>query len=159
MNYWLIKSEPDAFSIDDLKNATGKKDYWDGIRNNKARNFIRDEMKKGDLAFFYHSNCKPPGIVGICEVVSEAYPDHTAFDPNEKYFDPNSDPENPRWMMVDVKYRRKTRRMISLEEIKQHAERLEGFPLIRKGNRLSIMPVSKDHWEIILELEQAKDRS
>ena len=159
MNYWLIKSEPDAFSIDDLKNAPGKKDHWDGIRNYQARNFIRDEMKKGDLAFFYHSNCKPPGIVGICEVVSKAYPDHTAFDPNEKYFDPKSDPENPRWMMVDVKYRRKTRRMISLEEIKQHAERLEGFPLIRKGNRLSIMPVSKDHWEFILDLEQANDRS
>ena len=159
MNYWLIKSEPDAFSIDDLKNAPGKKDHWDGIRNYQARNFIRDEMKKGDLAFFYHSNRKPPGIVGICEVVSEAYPDHTAFDPNEKYFDPKSDPENPRWMMVDVKYRRKTRRMISLEEIKQHAERLEGFPLIRKGNRLSIMPVSKDHWEFILDLEQANDRS
>ena len=159
MNYWLIKSEPDAFSIDDLKNAPGKKDHWDGIRNYQARNFIRDDMRKGDLAFFYHSNCKPPGIVGICEVVSEAYPDHTAFDPNEKYFDPKSDPENPRWMMVDVKYRRKTRRMISLEEIKQHAERLEGFPLIRKGNRLSIMPVSKDHWEFILDLEQANDRS
>ena len=159
MNYWLIKSEPDAFSIDDLRNAPGKKDHWDGIRNYQARNFIRDEMKKGDLAFFYHSNCKPPGIVGICEIVSEAYPDHTAFDPNEKYFDPKSDPENPRWMMVDVKYRRKTRRMISLEEIKQHAERLEGFPLIRTGNRLSIMPVSKDHWEFILELEQANDRS
>ena len=159
MNYWLIKSEPDAFSIDDLRNAPGKKDHWDGIRNYQARNFIRDDMKKGDLAFFYHSNCKPPGIVGICEVVSEAYPDHTAFDPNEKYFDPKSDPENPRWMMVDVKYRRKTRRMISLEEIKQHVERLEGFPLIRKGNRLSIMPVSKDHWEFILELEQANDRS
>ena len=159
MNYWLIKSEPDAFSIDDLKNAPGKKDHWDGIRNYQARNFIRDEMKNGDLAFFYHSNCKPPGIVGICEVVSEAYPDHTAFDPNEKYFDPKSDPENPRWMMVDVKYRRKTRRMISLEEIKQHAEQLEGFPLIRKGNRLSIMPVSKDHWEFILDLEQTHDRS
>ena len=159
MNYWLIKSEPDAFSIDDLKNAPGKKDHWDGIRNYQARNFIRDEMKKGDLAFFYHSNCRPPGIVGICEVVSEAYPDHTAFDPNEKYFDPKSDPENPRWMMVDVKYRRKTRRMISLEEIKQHAERLEGVPLIRKGNRLSIMPMSKDHWGFILDLEQTNDRS
>jgi predicted RNA-binding protein with PUA-like domain len=159
MNYWLIKSEPDAFSIDDLRNAPGKKDHWDGIRNYQARNFIRDDMRKGDLAFFYHSNCKPPGVVGICEVVSEAYPDHTAFDPNEKYFDPKSDPENPRWMMVDVKYRRKTRRMISLEEIKQHADRLEGFPLIRKGNRLSIMPVSKDHWEFILDLEQTNDRS
>ena len=159
MNYWLIKSEPDAFSIDDLKNSPGRKDHWDGIRNYQARNFIRDDMNKGDLAFFYHSNCKPPGIVGICEIVSDAYPDHTAFDPNEKYFDPKSDPENPRWLMVDVKYRRKTRRMISLEEIKRYSDRLEGFPLIRRGNRLSIMSVSKDHWEFILELEQANDRS
>lgn len=153
MRYWLIKSEPDAFSIDDLRNAPGKKDHWDGIRNYQARNFIRDDMQKGDLAFFYHSNCKPPGIVGVCEVVSEAYPDHTAFDPNEKYYDAGSDPENPRWMMVDVKYRRKTKRMISLEEIKQQADKLEGLPLIRRGNRLSIMPVSKEHWDFILSLE------
>jgi len=153
MNYWLIKSEPDAFSIDDLKNAPGKKDHWDGIRNYQARNFIRDDMQKGDLAFFYHSNCKPPGIVGICEIVSGAYPDHTAFDPNEKYYDSKSDPENPRWLMVDVRYRRKTRRLISLEEIKQLGDRLEGFPLIRRGNRLSIMPVSKEHWDFILSLE------
>lgn len=153
MRYWLIKSEPDAFSIDDLKNAPGKKDHWDGIRNYQARNFIRDDMQKGDLGFFYHSNCKPPGIVGVCEVVSEAYPDHTAFDPNEKYYDAGSDPQNPRWMMVDVKYRRKTKRMISLEEIKQQADKLEGFPLIRRGNRLSIMPVSKEHWDFILSLE------
>ena len=153
MNYWLIKSEPDAFSIDDLKNAPGKKDHWDGIRNYQARNFIRDQMQKGDLAFFYHSNCKPPGIVGICEIVSGAYPDHTAFDPNEKYFDPKSDPGNPRWLMMDVKYRRKTRRMISLDEIKQHAAQLDDFPLIRRGNRLSIMPVSRKHWDFILSLE------
>ena len=153
MNYWLIKSEPDAFSIDDLKNAPGKKDHWDGIRNYQARNFIRDDMKKGDLAFFYHSNCKTPGIVGICEIVSEAYPDHTAFDPKEKYYDARSDPENPRWLMVDVKYRRKTRRLISLAEIKENAGRLEGFPLIRRGNRLSIMPVSGEHWDFILSLE------
>ena len=153
MNYWLIKSEPDAFSIDDLKNAPGKKDHWDGIRNYQARNFIRDQMQKGDLAFFYHSNCKPPGIVGICEIVSGAYPDHTAIDPNEKYFDPKSDPDNPRWLMMDVKYRRTTRRMISLEEIKQHAAQLDDFPLIRRGNRLSIMPVSQQHWDFILSLE------
>ena len=153
MNYWLIKSEPDAFSIDDLKNAPGKKDHWDGIRNYQARNFIRDDMRKGDLAFFYHSNCKTPGIVGICEIASEAYPDHTAFDPNEKYFDPKSDPENPRWLMVDVKYRRKTRRLISLAEIREQGDRLEGLALIRRGNRLSIMPVSKEHWDVILSLE------
>jgi predicted RNA-binding protein with PUA-like domain len=153
INYWLIKSEPDAFSIDDLKNAPGKKDHWDGIRNYQARNFIRDDMRKGDLAFFYHSNCKPPGVVGICEIVSGAYPDFTAFDPDEKYYDPKSNPENPRWMMVDVMYRRKTKRLIGLAEIKEHADRLEDFPLIRRGNRLSIMPISKDHWDFVLSLE------
>ena len=152
-NIWLMKSEPDAFSFEDLKKAPRKTEPWDGIRNYQARNFMRDDMRTGDLAFFYHSNCKPPGIVGICEIVSGAYPDHTAFDPNEKYFDAKSDPENPRWLMVDVKFRRKTRRMISLEEIKQHAEKLDGFPLIRRGNRLSIMPVSKEHWDFILSME------
>lgn len=153
MNYWLIKSEPDAFSIDDLINCPGQTDHWDGIRNYQARNFMRDLMKVGDQVFFYHSNCKPPGIVGLCEVVSEPYPDHTAFDPNEKYFDAKSDPDNPRWIMVDMKFVRKTKRMISLEEIKGHADELEDFPLIRRGNRLSIMPVSEEHWNYILSLE------
>ena len=153
MNYWLIKSEPDAFSIDDLKNAPGKKEHWDGIRNYQARNFIRDDMQKGDMAFFYHSNCKTPGIVGICEVVSDAYPDHTQFDPDSHYFDAGSTPDNPRWLMRDVKYRRKTRRLISLTELKGRVDELEGFPLIRRGNRLSIMPVSRDHWDFILSIE------
>jgi predicted RNA-binding protein with PUA-like domain len=153
MNYWLIKSEPDAFSIDDLKNCPGRTDHWDGIRNYQARNFIRDAMCKGDLALFYHSSCAKPGVVGICEIVSAAYPDHTAFDPASKYFDPGSDPENPRWLMMDVRYKRKLKRLISLEEIKQHAERLDGLPLIRRGNRLSIMPVDKAHWDLILSLE------
>jgi predicted RNA-binding protein with PUA-like domain len=153
MNYWLIKSEPDAFSIDDLINSPGKTDHWDGVRNYQARNFMRDAMSKGDQVFFYHSNCKPPGIVGLAEIVSDAYTDHTAFDSNEKYFDPKSDPENPRWIMVDVRYKRKTKRLISLSEIKEHAEELEGFALIRRGNRLSVMPVSKPHWDFILSLE------
>ena len=153
MNYWLIKSEPDAFSIDDLINAPRQTEHWDGVRNYQARNFMRDEMRIGDKVFFYHSNCKEPGIVGIAEVVSGAYPDHTAFDSNEKYFDPKSDPDNPRWMMVDVRYIRKTRRMLSLSEIKEHAAQLEGFALIRRGNRLSVMPVSKQHWDFILTLE------
>ena len=151
MNYWLIKSEPEAYSIDDLE--ADRTEHWDGIRNYQARNFMRDDMKVGDQVFFYHSNCKPPGIVGICEVASKPYPDHTAFDANEKYFDPKSDPDNPRWIMVDMKFIRKTRRLISLEEIKQHADQLEDFPLIRKGNRLSIMPVSEAHWEYLLTLE------
>jgi predicted RNA-binding protein with PUA-like domain len=153
VTYWLIKSEPDAFSIDDLENAPNGTEHWDGIRNYQARNFMRDEMQVGDLGFFYHSNCKEPGIVGICEVVSEAYPDHTAFDPNEKYFDAKSDPENPRWLMVDVRFKRKTRRLISLQELKGHAEKLEEFALVRRGNRLSIMPVSEAHWNFILSLE------
>jgi predicted RNA-binding protein with PUA-like domain len=153
MKYWLIKSEPDAFSIDDLKNAKGKKEHWDGVRNYQARNFMRDEMSKGDPVFFYHSNCKEPGIVGLAEVASGAYPDHTAFDSNQKYFDPKSDPENPRWLMVDIRYKRKLRRLISLAEIREHSDRLDGFPLIRRGNRLSVMPVDKKHWDFILSLE------
>jgi predicted RNA-binding protein with PUA-like domain len=153
MKYWLIKSEPDAFSIEDLKNAKGKKEHWDGVRNYQARNFMRDEMSKGDPVFFYHSNCKEPGIVGLAEVASGAYTDHTAFDPNEKYYDAKSDPDNPRWLMVDIRYKRKTRRLISLAELKEHGDRLEGFALIRRGNRLSVMPVDKAHWDFILSLE------
>jgi predicted RNA-binding protein with PUA-like domain len=153
MNYWLIKSEPEEFSIDDLKNAPGKKEHWDGIRNYQARNFIRDDMSKGDLAFFYHSNCKTPGIVGLCEIVSDAYPDHTQFDPDSRYYDAGSSPDNPRWLMRDVKYRRKTKRLISLTELKEQGEQLEDFALIRRGNRLSIMPVSEAHWNYILSLE------
>lgn len=153
MNYWLIKSEPDAFSIDDLKSCPGRKDHWDGIRNYQARNFMRDDMEKGDQVLFYHSNCKEPGIVGIAEIVSEAYPDYTAFDPGEKYYDPKSDPENPRWLMVDVRFIRKTRRLISLSELKSQADRLGDFALIRRGNRLSIMPVTREIWDFILSLE------
>ena len=150
-NYWLFKSEPDCYSIDDLKKD--KKTFWDGVRNYQARNFMRDDMRPGDLVFYYHSNCETPGIIGLAEVCSESYPDHTAFDPNDKHFDPKSDPENPRWMMVDIRYRRKLKRVISLAEIKEHAERLEGFALIRRGNRLSVMPVEKEHFDFILSLE------
>jgi predicted RNA-binding protein with PUA-like domain len=153
MNYWLIKSEPDAFSIDDLERRPGGTEHWDGIRNYQARNFMRDDMRKGDLAYFYHSSCATPGIAGICAVVSKPYHDPTAFDAGSKYFDAKSDPANPRWVMVDLKFRRRTRRLISLEELKQHADRLEGLPLIRRGNRLSIMPVEKSHWDFILSLE------
>lgn len=156
MNYWLIKSEPDSFNIDDLKSAPGKKSHWDGVRNYQARNSMRDDMRKGDLVFFYHSNCETPGIVGIAEVASGAYPDHTAFDPTDHHFDAKSDPEHPRWVMVDMRYKRKTKRLISLAELKQHEKQLEGFALIRRGNRLSVLPVSKKHWEFILSLETVK---
>ncbi|HER35368.1 MAG: EVE domain-containing protein [Halothiobacillaceae bacterium] len=150
MAYWLMKSEPDAFSIDDLKRVGTEP--WDGIRNYQVRNMIRDEMKPGDRAFFYHSNTKVPGIVGIMDIVSEARPDPTAFDPDEKYYDPKSDPDKPRWMLVDVKYVRHTKRVIPLPELKADPA-LEEMPLVRRGNRLSIMPVSEDQWDHILSLE------
>ena len=145
-----MKSEPDVYGIDHLKSE--KTDHWDGVRNYQARNMMRDEMKKGDQVFFYHSNCKEPGIVGVMEVAREGYVDHTAFDPKEKYYDPKSDPENPRWFMVDVKYKRHLKRNITLTELKQQKQ-LEDMPLIRRGNRLSIMPVTKRQWDHILKME------
>ncbi|MCL7745434.1 EVE domain-containing protein [Guyparkeria hydrothermalis] len=150
MAYWLMKSEPDAFSIDDLERVGTEP--WDGIRNYQVRNMIRDEMKPGDRAFFYHSNTKVPGIVGIMDIVSEARPDPTAFDPDEKYYDPKSDPDKPRWLLVDVKYVRHTKRVIPLPELKADPA-LEEMPLVRRGNRLSIMPVTEDQWEHILSIE------
>lgn len=153
MNYWLMKSEPNAFSIDALQAMPEQTEHWDGVRNYQARNMMRDQMKVGDRVFFYHSNCETPGIVGLMEVVREAYPDHTAFDPHSKYFDPKSSPDKPRWFMVDIKYVRHTRRVLSLTELKQH-EALENMPLVRKGNRLSIMPVSAAEWDYILRLEE-----
>ena len=152
MNHWLMKSEPDVFGIEDLMKRPGKTEPWDGVRNYQARNMMRDDMKKGDLAFLYHSNCKEPGIAGIMKIVREGYPDHTAFDTKQKYFDPKSDPDNPRWYMVDVRHVRKLKRIITLTELKTHDE-LSGLPLVRRGNRLSVMPISKTHWDFILTLE------
>jgi len=150
MKYWLMKSEPDTFSIDDLKRK--KHEAWDGVRNYQARNFMRDEMRVGDGVFFYHSNCAEPGIAGIAEVASDAYPDPTQFDPKSKYFDPASSRDNPRWMLVDVKYVKKLKRVVTLDELKQHPK-LEGMTLLRKGNRLSVMPVDAAEWKYILGLE------
>ena len=152
MNYWLMKSEPNAFGIDDLEKMPNQTEHWDGVRNYQARNMMRDEMKIGDQVFFYHSNCKPPGIVGIAEVVREGYPDFTACNPQGKYFDEKSDPQNPRWFMVDIQLVRKFKRLISLDELKLHPQ-LEGMKLLQRGNRLSITPVSREHWEFILGLE------
>ena len=152
MNYWLMKSEPDVYGIDHLKAEPGGTDHWDGVRNYQARNMMRDEMKKGDLVFFYHSNTDVPGIVGIMEVAREGYPDHTAFDPEAKYYDPKSDPDNPRWYMVDVKFKKKLKRTISLAELKEVPE-IQDMPLVRKGNRLSIMPVTREQWDFILGME------
>lgn len=154
MAYWLMKSEPDVFGIDHLAARPGQTEPWDGVRNYQARNMMRDEMKAGDQVFFYHSNCAEPGIVGLAEVVREGYPDHTAFDPDAKYYDPKSDPENPRWYMVDVRYVRHLGRTVTLAELKTYAPGpLEGFPLVRRGNRLSIMPVTPEQWQFILSLE------
>jgi predicted RNA-binding protein with PUA-like domain len=150
MNHWLMKSEPDAFSIDDLKRK--KREAWDGVRNYQARNFMRDGMRPGDQVFFYHSNCTVPGIAGIAEVATDAYPDPSQFDPKSKYFDPGSSRDNPRWMLVDVKFVKKLKRTISLDEMKSDPA-LDGMALLRKGNRLSVMPVEAAHWRHILTLE------
>jgi predicted RNA-binding protein with PUA-like domain len=145
-----MKSEPETYSIDDLKEF--QTDHWDGIRNYQVRNFFRDQMKIGDKAFFYHSNCKEPGIVGLMEIASEAYPDHTAFNSKEKYFDAKSDPENPRWLMLDVIYIRHTKRNITLSELRDHSS-LKEMRLLQKGNRLSVIPMTKKEWDYILGLE------
>ena len=150
MNHWLMKSEPDAFSIDDLKRK--KREAWDGVRNYQARNYMRDGMRPGDKVFFYHSNCATPGIVGIAEVATDAYPDPSQFDPKSKYFDPGSSRDNPRWMLVEVKFVKKLKRTITLKEL-QADPALADMPLVRKGNRLSVMPVGAAEWKHILAME------
>ncbi len=150
MACWLMKSEPDVYSIDDLQRDG--QEMWDSIRNYQARNMMRDDMRIGDPIFFYHSSCKEPGVVGIAEVASKPYPDPVQFDKQSRYFDAKSDPDNPRWILVDVKFVRKLKRNVTLTEIK--AEKgLADMILTRKGNRLSIMPVEKKHWDKILSLE------
>uniref|UniRef100_A0A7S0TDJ2 Thymocyte nuclear protein 1 n=1 Tax=Elphidium margaritaceum TaxID=933848 RepID=A0A7S0TDJ2_9EUKA len=153
--YWLMKSEPDAFSIDDLKAKGSNSEHWDGIRNYQVRNMIRDEIQCGDEALFYHSNCKPPGVVGSMVVCRECYADHTAFDKTEKYYDPKSDPNNPRWFMFDVRFQNKFNRFISLNELKQ-AKELQTMRILQRGNRLSITPITKNEYEIICKMGQMK---
>jgi len=150
MAYWLMKSEPDVYSIDDLKRDG--REMWDSIRNYQARNMMRDDMVIGDEIFFYHSNCKEPGIVGIMKVASEPYPDPIQFDEKSNYYDPKSTRDVPRWILVDVEYVRKLKRNITLTEIKAQKS-LEDMILTRRGNRLSIMPIEKKHWNKILSLE------
>ena len=145
-----MKSEPDAYSIDDLERDGREK--WDGIRNYQARNMMRDDMKIGEEVFFYHSNCKDPGIVGVARVASEPYPDPTQFDKKSRYYDAKSSADNPRWCLVDVAFVRKLTRNIPLTELKAQKS-LADMILTRKGNRLSIMPVAKIHWNKILSLE------
>jgi predicted RNA-binding protein with PUA-like domain len=154
MKYWLMKSEPETFGIDDLAASPKKTTHWDGVRNYQARNFMRDEMQRGDLVFFYHSNTAEPGIVGIAKVVKTGYPDFTAFDASDKHYDPDSNPDNPRWYMVDVQLQRKLKRPITLTALREHGDaELKGLALLQRGNRLSVLPVSKAHWDFILSLE------
>ena len=151
MNYWLMKSEPDEFSIDDLRQR--KTEPWSGVRNYQARNFIR-AMRAGDGVLFYHSSCAEPGVAGIASVVASAYPDPTQFDPKSDYFDATSTRAEPRWSLVDVRFKRKLKRVIALTELKDRRE-LDGFALVRAGNRLSVLPVTKAQWDFILSLESA----
>ena len=154
MQYWLMKSEPDVFSIDDLAKAPRRTTGWDGVRNYQARNFMRDGMARGDQAFFYHSNCAEPGIAGIVEISRTGYPDHTAFDPKDPHYDPASTSEEPRWYMVDVTLVRRMSRVITLAELRKKAEKeLKGLALLRRGNRLSILPVSEKQWRVIVAME------
>ncbi len=148
-HYWLMKSEPNAYSIDDLEKDGVT--HWDGVRNYQARNFMRDEMKRGDRAFFYHSNADPSGVAGVIEVWREAYPDSTAWDRHSKYFDPKSTKEEPRWFMVDVKFVEKFPRLIPLSELKQDPA-LSGLMVLQKGSRLSIQPISAEHFHRICQL-------
>lgn len=150
-----MKSEPDVFSFDDLKARPKQTEPWDGVRNYQARNFMRDEMKVGDLILFYHSNTNPPGVAGIAEVASEPYPDPTAFDKQSKYFDAKSDPEEPRWVLVDVKYHDDLARHVSLEEMKGMSELAE-MRVLQRGNRLSITPVTEAEFKVIVQAGGAK---
>jgi predicted RNA-binding protein with PUA-like domain len=152
MNYWLMKSEPSTFGVDHLARAKNRTTGWDGVRNFQARNFIRS-MKKGDLAFFYHSSCEVPGIAGVVSIEREAYPDRTAFDVKDDHYDPDSDPAAPRWYMVDVKLQQKFDEVVTLETLKAHgSSKLKNMIVLKRGNRLSITPVTKSEWDFINSL-------
>ncbi len=151
MNYWLMKSEPEEFSIDAL--ARVGREPWSGVRNYQARNFMMKDMRIGDGVLFYHSNTAIPGVAGLAEVVSDTYPDPTQFNPKSDYYDPSSPRDNPRWWLVDLGFKRKLKRTISLDELKNAVDNLGDFPLLRRGNRLSVLPVTAAQWQFILSLE------
>lgn len=154
MNYWLLKTEPSVFSIDSLDAAPRKTTHWDGVRNFQARNMLRDEFRKGDLAFLYHSSCPEPGIAGIVEITRAGYPDASAWDKRSEYYDAKSPENKPLWYTTDVHLVRRTKQLISLASLREHeADKLKGMLLLRKGNRLSITPIEAAHWKFILTLE------
>lgn len=154
MNYWLLKSEPDSFSIDDLESRPQQTEKWDGVRNYQARNYLR-AMKPGDDAFFYHSSCKVPGVYGIIEIVCSAYPDHSAWNPENHHYDPRSTPKRSLWDMVDVRLKRKFNEPVTLSSIKAQPS-LKTMHLVQRGNRLSVMPVTPSEWNTILKLAEEK---
>jgi predicted RNA-binding protein with PUA-like domain len=154
MACWLLKTEPETFGIEHLAKAPRRTSSWDGVRNYQARNFLRDQVQRGDQAFLYHSSCAVPGIAGIVSVTRAGYPDVTAFDRKNEHFDAASDPAAPRWYTIDVQLRRRLKRIITLEELRAHGDgKLRGLRLLQRGNRLSVMPVSDAHWQFILTLE------
>ena len=154
MRHWLLKTEPTSFGIDHLARAARRTTTWDGVRNFQARNMIRDDMQRGDQAFLYHSSCDVPGIVGIVQITKAAYPDPTAFERRHPHYDPDSVRSAPRWFMVDVRLRKKFARVITLDELRAHADKeLQGLVLLRRGNRLSVTPVETAHWQFICSLE------
>ena len=155
--YWLFKSEPSSFSYDDLVAEENQTAEWDGVRNYQARNFMRDDMRVGDYVLFYHSNAKPPGVIGTARIVGEAYPDDTAWDPNSRYYDPKSDPANPTWLMVDIKAEQRLPRFVSLNELKANPA-LADMQVIKRGQRLSIQPVTAAEWaEVLAMAERLED--
>ena len=151
--YWLMKTEPKVYSIDDL--ARDKKTYWDGVRNYQARNFMRDKMKKGDLVFFYHSNAEPPGIAGTAEIIKEGYPDPSAFDKKDVHYDPDSKSEKPVWYVVEIAFKEKFKELLPLDQLKGIAG-LKNMPLLQRGQRLSVQPVSAAEWGVVTKIAGAK---
>jgi len=149
--YWLMKSEPDVFSFSDLKKRPKKTEPWNGVRNYQARNFMRDEMQVGDLILFYHSSCEIPGVAGIAKVSSKPYPDVTQFDSKSEYFDPKATKEEPRWFLVDVSFEEDLKTHVSLEELKE-CDELKDMRLLQRGNRLSILPVTREEFLFIKKL-------
>ncbi len=151
VKYWLVKSESSCYSIDDLQKEGTT--FWDGVRNYQARNFMRDDMSKKDKVLFYHSNSDPNAVVGYCEIIKEAYPDFTAFDPEEKHYDPKSNKDNPTWMMIDVSFKKKFKNAVTLHAIKEN-EVLQDMRLVQRGNRLSVMPVTKEEFNEIVRMSK-----
>jgi len=157
MRYWLMKTEPSVFSFEDLRKRPCSTDHWEGVRNYQARNYMKDEMRKGDNVLFYHSNCEVPGVVGIAVISREAYPDFFSWDRTSRYYDPKSTPENPRWFMVDVTWERAFRHIVTLKDLKSEPK-LKSMKVLQKGQRLSIMPVTKEEFDIVSAMGMREER-